>query len=43
MAASSSAREGTYALVAGRVTPEKGFERAVAAADAGGRAAARGR
>ena len=32
----SSAGEGTYALVAGRVTPEKGFEQAVAAAERSG-------
>ena len=35
-AESSSAGEGTYALAAGRVTPEKGFEAAVAAAERSG-------
>jgi glycosyltransferase involved in cell wall biosynthesis len=35
-AESSSAGEGTYALAAGRVTPEKGFEEAVAAAKRSG-------
>ena len=35
-AESSSAAEGTYALAAGRVTPEKGFEAAVDAAERAG-------